>query len=78
MKLYEEGALAWTSPSSIPARLEGTNKALVLRDIMAHRAGLTDWIRSINGWAPPGVARLQRQNFTTYPRCRFSRCGGSQ
>jgi beta-glucosidase-like glycosyl hydrolase/CubicO group peptidase (beta-lactamase class C family) len=46
MKLYEEGKVALDTPivRYLP-ELEGTNKAqLVLRDIMAHRAGLKDWI----------------------------------
>ena len=46
MKLYEEGAVSLDTPivKYLP-ELEGTNKApLCLRDIMAHRAGLKDWI----------------------------------
>lgn len=46
MKLYEEGRVSLDSPivRYLP-ELEGTNKAgLVLRDIMAHRAGLANWI----------------------------------
>lgn len=46
MKLYEEGRLSLDTPIAryLP-ELEGTNKAdMVLRDIMAHRAGLTGWI----------------------------------
>ncbi len=46
MKLYEEGRLSLDEPIGryLP-ELAGTNKAgLVLRDIMAHRAGLVNWI----------------------------------
>ncbi|MCB9294980.1 MAG: serine hydrolase [Lewinellaceae bacterium] len=46
MKLSEEGRLSLDTPivRYLP-ELQGSNKAgLVLRDIMAHRAGLTDWI----------------------------------
>ncbi|MCB9265220.1 MAG: serine hydrolase [Lewinellaceae bacterium] len=46
MKLYEEGRLSLDTPivRYLP-ELEGTNKAdMVLRDIMAHRAGLIGWI----------------------------------
>lgn len=46
MKLYEEGRLSLDTPivRYLP-ELEGTNKAsMALRDIMAHRAGLTGWI----------------------------------
>jgi len=46
MKLYEEGRLSLDSPivRYLP-ELEGSNKAgLLLRDIMAHRAGLANWI----------------------------------
>ncbi|HMQ48624.1 MAG TPA: glycoside hydrolase family 3 N-terminal domain-containing protein [Saprospiraceae bacterium] len=46
MKLYDEGKVSLDTPivRYIP-ELAGTNKEnLILRDIMAHRAGLTDWI----------------------------------
>ena len=46
MKLYEEGLVDLDTPivRYLP-ELQGTNKApLCLRDIMAHRAGLKDWI----------------------------------
>jgi beta-N-acetylhexosaminidase len=46
MKLYEEGKISLDTPivRYLP-ELKSTNKAkLVLRDIMAHRAGLKDWI----------------------------------
>jgi len=46
MKLYEEGKVSLDTPivRYLPD-LEGTNKEkMVLRDIMAHRAGLKDWI----------------------------------
>jgi beta-N-acetylhexosaminidase len=46
MKLYEEGAISLDTPivRYLP-ELAGTNKAeLVLRDILAHRAGLQNWI----------------------------------
>jgi len=46
MKLYEQGKVALDTPMVryLP-NLEGTDKAeLCLRDIMAHRAGLKDWI----------------------------------
>lgn len=46
MKLYESGHLDLDAPiATYLPELAGTNKAnLVLRDIMAHRAGLRDWI----------------------------------
>jgi beta-N-acetylhexosaminidase len=46
MKLYEEGRIHLDTPivHYLP-ELKGTNKEkLILRDIMAHRAGLKDWI----------------------------------
>ncbi|MCB0568166.1 MAG: serine hydrolase [Phaeodactylibacter sp.] len=46
MKLYEQGKLSLDTPivRYLP-ELQGTNKAnLILRDIMAHRAGLEGWI----------------------------------
>ena len=46
MKLYEEGKISLDTPivRYLP-ELQGTNKAdMVLRDIMAHRAGLEGWI----------------------------------
>ncbi|MCB0562966.1 MAG: serine hydrolase [Phaeodactylibacter sp.] len=76
MKLYEEGRLNLDSPivQYLP-ELEGTNKAgLVLRDIMAHRAGLADWIPFYKQTMTTQRRRIrQRQEFYHHtPDAAFS------
>ncbi len=51
MKLTEEGKVDLDAPlAAYLPELEGSNKAnLILRDVMAHRAGLIDWIPFYKG-----------------------------